>query len=350
MAFDNGYLQGNEFPPGTDWITVGAYIRFSTIAPGTAFDFLRVSRDAAGEYHFALRQAGTAGEPGRLAARDANGSNIFLTGANVLSVDTWHLFEIKFKKSNSSHYRVWLDGLLISSGDSSDFDVGGTTARVEIRTQTNVTGPASPKCEVRVSSWYVRTDDGATIDTNNTRLGRYTVLGPFTWNHATAAGDYGVNLSRGNWNNTKDVPANDATRAEYSGESSGGVTAHDGAKPGPKGSEAVIDGNIVAAKWGWRAGKSGSGTSKFRGKYGKSTSTSIDNTVLTAERTLTVAKQNYWEIEDAGDANAPSKTDWFQIGFKKTTVSSPPNLQVSEMWTFLLHQEVEPAVFFGCNF
>lgn len=339
MAFDNKYLQGETFNPGTDWITAGVCIRFSTVIPGSPFDFLRISQEAAGQYHLALRLSGTAGEPGRLQLRDANKSAVFLTGANVLSADTWHLVELKFKQSNSTDYRVWVDGVLQGSGSSRDFDYGGTHARVEVRTQNNVTGPASPLCTVYSNSWYVRTDDGANIDTNDTRVGPYTVLGPFNWSQSTAAGDFGTALSTGNWDNVKEVPLNDSNKASYSSAAGGGVTAHDGALPGPKGSESIFDGTIMAAKLFWRFKRTGGfGTHKMKGKYGKTQSVTTDNTTYTSEWTVTSSWQDVWVLKDASDANVPGKEDWFQMGFERTSGAGGSH-EVSEMWPFILHQE-----------
>lgn len=198
------------------------------------------------------------------------------------------------------------------------------------------------------------------IDTINTRLGNFTILGPFNWSQSGTSPDFGpTSLLVGVWDDTKEVPANDTNSAWIDGggmSRSGGVTAHDGAKPGPKGSEAIIDGTIVATKWGWRAKKATSSTQVFRGMYGKTVVAATDNTVDTANRTLTTSFQNWWTIEDAGDANAPTKTDWFQIGMKKLTNFSTAHLQMGEMWTFILHQEPvvevdeQPAIAFAANF
>ncbi|KKN11048.1 hypothetical protein LCGC14_1030490 [marine sediment metagenome] len=194
------------------------------------------------------------------------------------------------------------------------------------------------------------------IDTLQTRLGTFTILGPFNWSQSGTSPDFGpTSLNAGVWDDAKEVPANDTNLARYSGggtSKSGGVTAHDGAKPGPKGSESIVDGTIKAVKWGWRAKKSTSSTQVFKGMYGKTAVAATDNTVKTADRTLTTSFQNWWTIEDAGDANAPTKTDWFQIGMEKRTNFSSAHLQVGEMWTFILHKEPasQPAIAFGANF
>ncbi len=194
------------------------------------------------------------------------------------------------------------------------------------------------------------------IDTIQTRLGTFTILGPFNWSQSGQAADFGTSLASGSaWDDAKEVPANDANMATYLGggvSKSGGVTAHDGAKPGPKGSEDIVNGTIKAVKWGWRAKKSTSSTQVFKGMYGKTTVAATDNTVKTADRTLTTTFQNWWTIEDAGDANAPTKTDWFQIGMEKRTNFSSAALQVGEMWTFILHKEPasQSALAFGANF
>lgn len=140
------------------------YVRFDTVIPGNGFDFFRCSYSAAGNYHLALHLTGTAGEPGRLAVKDANKSTLVLFGANTLQADTWHLFEIKFKKTNSSDLRLWLDGALILSTSGKDLDYGSTSARVEIRTQTGSISPTppSPRCQVYCDSWYMRIDDEST--------------------------------------------------------------------------------------------------------------------------------------------------------------------------------------------
>lgn len=157
MAFDNKYLQGNTFPPGTDWITIGVKIWFSTVAPGSAFDFFRYSIDAAGLYHLALRLFPT----GQIQVLEQDGTSAYLSPENLVVADRWYLFEMKFKKSSSSDFRFWMDGSLLESISSRDFDAGGTNARVEIRTQFGDITPApiNPKCVVYCAGWYVITDD-----------------------------------------------------------------------------------------------------------------------------------------------------------------------------------------------
>ncbi len=185
------------------------------------------------------------------------------------------------------------------------------------------------------------------IDTIQTRLGSFTVLGPFNWSQSGSAPDFGPDsLNSGNWDNTKEVPANDANLAQYNGgglSRSGGVTAHDGAKPGPKGSESIIDGTMKAVTWIFRAKKSTSSSQKVMFKYGKTTGdppiVTTDNTVETAEQTLTTAMKNWIVIEDADGPNAPTINDNFQMGMKKTVNFSSAALQVGEMWAFILHQE-----------
>ena len=163
MAFDNKYLQGIPFEPGTDWITIGIKLRFNTVQPGSDLDFLRISRDAAGEYHLALSFEG-GGTAGQFVLRNANKVPLFTSEAGVLSADTWYLFEIKFKKTNSSDVRLWLDGSLLHSATNKDLDFGGAEARVEIRTQQGgiTPVPTSPRCTVRTAGWYVITDDEST--------------------------------------------------------------------------------------------------------------------------------------------------------------------------------------------
>lgn len=340
MAFDNKYLQGENFQPGSGWITVGAYIRFNRVDPGSSFDFLRISQEAAGQYHLALRLAGSASEPGRIQVRDSNKLGLIITNANTVYGDTWHLIELKFRKTNSSDVCIWIDGEQIYCGVNRDLDYGGPSARVEIRTQNNVSGPAAPLVTVYCNSWYVRTDDGATLGENDTRVGPYTVLGPFNWSQPTDVADFGDDSDLGDWDNVKETPINDSNIAGYNDLRDGGVTTHDGAFSGPK-DNAYIDGTIIAAKWFWRFKRTfGFGTQEMKGKYGRSVGadTSTDNTTDTTAQTLTTSWQDLWVLKDATSPNVPSKADYFQVGFEKSA-GAAGSLDISEMWPFILHKE-----------
>ncbi len=347
MAVNNHYLQGELFSPGTDWITVGIYLRFSTVTPWESFDFLRISDGSNAGYHVAFRLYDSGLGYGSVAIRDADKNEIAEVDIHF-QADTWYLFEIKFQKKSAPDGGVtlWIDKELAFSAANQNTNSGITFARVEVRTQVGgiTPEPTGTKCQVYVKSWHVRTDDGVNILDNDTLVGHYTVLGPFNWSAPGAAGDFGDDLdSFTDWDNVKDVPKDDGTVATYTtGIQSGGVTAHDGALPGPKGSESLFDGTILAAKWFWRARKFGFQAIKMKGKYGKTQSVSTDNTTTTAEVTLTTSLQDIWELKDASDANVPGKDDWFQMGFEKTV--SAGAVYVSEMWPFILHQEPSGAM------
>ncbi len=166
MAFDNKYLQGNLWTPGTNWITVGAYLQFSEVEPGSDLDFLRISKDAAGQFHFGLGFGG-GGSGGDVAfINQSDFASRATANFSMPLADTWYLIEAKFKQDSSSDLRIWLDKSLKFSTTSKDFDNGGTQSRVEIRTQTANVDPlqTSPRCIVTVGSWYVRLDNESTSE------------------------------------------------------------------------------------------------------------------------------------------------------------------------------------------
>ena len=358
MAVNNHYLQGELFSSGTDWITVGIYLRFSTVTPGDHFDFLRISDGTTSGYHVAFRLHNTGLGYGVVTIRDADKNELTELGIQF-QANTWYLFEIKFQRKSAPDGGVtlWIDKELAFSAANQNTNSGITFARVEVRTQEgDITPvPASPKCTVYTKSWHIRTDDGVNILDNDTLVGHYTGLGPFNWSQSTAAGDFGDDLNTGDWDNTKDVPLDNSTTADYSGSAirGGGVTTHDGARAGPK-DNTDFDGNILAAKFFWRA-RTVFGSKTFKGKYGKTTVVATDNTTLTGAFAITSSFRDFWVIKDASDADVPGKDDWFQMGFEKPSGAGTA-MRVSEMWPFILHQEPviavteQPAIFMGCNF
>ncbi len=190
------------------------------------------------------------------------------------------------------------------------------------------------------------------IDTIQTNLGHFTILGPFNWSQSGATADWGVTLDSGNWDNLKDVPKNDSTTAQYTGPSgkAGGVSCHDGAYDGPL-NNADVDGTIIGAEWIWRVRKVVLNPS-FKGMYGASTSASTDNTADTPNFTLSTSFQNFRIVKDASDANVPTTSEFFQIGVKK---GGGGIMRPADMWPFLLHQEPvvsaeKDAMFHSCDF
>ncbi len=301
MAVNNHYLQGENFSPGPDWITVGIYLRFSTVAPGEAFDFLRISDGSNADYHLAFRLSGSGGSTGVVTIRDADKNDIVELPLD-LQADTWYLFEIKFQKKSAPDggMTLWIDKALVFSAANQNTNSGSGFARVEVRTQVDDISPepASPKCTVYAKSWHVRTDDGVNILDNDTLVGHYTVLGPFNWAASGIAGDFGDSLTAGRWDYLKDVPLDTSRVGIYSNNGyGGGVTAHDGALPGPKGSESLLDGTILAAKFFWQFKRTGGfGTHIMKGKYGKTSSVTTDNTAYTPEWTVTTSYKDYWVL------------------------------------------------------
>lgn len=318
----------------SDWITVGFYVRFSGIGVNTDMDFFQFK--------------GASGDGPKLNIYSADGDLRLQTSGGTTQDtyydafvdDTWYLIEVKYKSSASDIY-VRVDRVPAVSDTSTGG--GGNSLYAEWQgAGYNPSSLADVAC--KVACYYIYTDDGAAYTTNNTWLGRFSVLGPYqNTTHTTGVPDFGNNLNSGAWDDAGENPYNDSNSAEYTGVGTGGggVSTDAGGRAGPYG-DTDCNGTIKGAKWIWRYKKQGGSAQGFIGWYGScpNSDPTTDYTTATASQTVTTSPLTYEVIDAAGGSYCPSKTDYFQYGFNKNN-SGPAaaDLLLLEAWCFILHSE-----------
>lgn len=340
MAPGNSYVRSDFFTIAEgDYVTVGGWFRFDSIGVSTNMGFLEVG-DPGTSLDIFLRIKTADGD---LELYDSNGSLVD-TYSDAFVEDTWYLIELKYEMHNSTaEADVYLDENKVISVSSQDFrgPSAATARRLGLRGRA-ISPIGSGDIDLWVDNYYIYYDDGAAIDTNDTILGEFTVLGPYEHDNTGQTADFGDATNSGNWDDAQEAPHNDANNIRYTntGGTEGGCTTTDTTNGGPKDDSRAL-GTIKGASWIWRARNQGfSGNQNLIGLYGASNSESTDNTVDSSTFTLSGTYQNFLVFVDDSDSNCPLKTEWMQVGMKKTH-SGPTNkdLRVGEMYCHVLHQE-----------
>lgn len=319
------------------WITVSFPIRFTFDSPNPLFDFMNIF-DGTNAY-LTLRYKESPFSK-TLELYDSNGVLIF-SWSGVIK-DVWHNLEIKFKpQSATSDVIVYMDRSQVGSATGVDCDPGNATDSVQARfSNGEVSGHV-----YHVSNVIIESDDGAAITTVDTLGHERTVLGPYTWDNATAVPDFGDNLDVGTWDNVGETPGSDINTTQYDGANpapQGGVTTNNGSKAGPK-NDSDVDGSILGASWGWRARHVGSPASQtIKRKWGASNVVSTDNTTSQLD-SIGTDYQTFWEVRSGTHADTPTPNEYFQIGFGIGDAFNNKDIELAEMWCFLVHQEPAPT-------
>ena len=104
-------ITSRQFAPLKDfgW---GFYIRFDSLSPASDVDFMRSTTSS-----IRLRLK----TDGNLAIIDANNVQAGVTVSTPFTVDTWHLVEIRWKKSASGDAEALVDGVKKVSVSGEDF-------------------------------------------------------------------------------------------------------------------------------------------------------------------------------------------------------------------------------------
>lgn len=324
-----------SFTPGSDWITLGFYIQFQALTDGNFLEVPVTNR------HFKLEW--TSG--GDLKLTDANNS-LEATATGVFNTGQWYRIELKWERSNTGQFQLRINGDMVFDIASMDLLNAGAT---EIHFFFDNTSNPAFETNVFIGSYYVFSDDGANIDTEDTILGPYTVLGHFVSGLTGITPDIGDDLRSGfPWEDCEETPVNNTNRAIYElvaeTDKEGMIRLNDGTTGGPKGN-ADVDGTIKAGKWVWRwqgtAPSFGLDTG-FLGKYGREVNPSTDSTVYTARQQGVGSSVNFNVVElgNGSPSNVPSKDDFMQMGFKaENTFLVTRNILCREMWGMVLHKE-----------
>lgn len=314
-----GTFSCQEVTQGTKYITVGWYWRCTDASPATDNRVWSCEDGSGGGINFSV-ELETSG--------DLVLSNAFTMISGVV-VDTWYRIEFKFNIDSSGEVQVWVDGT----------QVVDTTGNTDLRTNATIQMKWENSIDEGnhyVSSYYVISDDGAAITTNDTRLNDFEILVWYDGNASTTSDwDTGDSLNGGTWANMAAVPVNDSNTGHYAlttaGSSKEGGVSTNATKAGPLG-DTDIDGTLSGYKWIWRAKKSAAANIQFYGKWGLTDSQDPDNdntTTTSSFGNLTTSFQNFYFVTES-----TSTADYGQIGFKgdQTLGFASRNCIVSGMW------------------
>jgi len=341
-----GDIRGLAVSPGTDWITQGLYFMWSDFGSATSEAFFFSATKATDYWQLSYVRNGNVAA---LRLRDQAGAIIATTG-DILEEDRWHRIEIKWKISSTSAVRVWVDGWLEIDEASENLDSGATSVFTYI---TNESSQADA-VNLYIDSYYLITDDGANIDTNETWLGAWTVNAHFISGVTTAAGNFGDALDSGSWDDMEESPGNDANFGRYTitfvGDESGGVTCDNFHTGGPysESSGYKVDGVVVGTKWMWRwkaprQSKLDPNPARWFGKYGQQVvgSSSTDNTSETTHFVGNGSWHTYRLCQWYTESEVPTKDEYYQMGFGGEYISGfiSWNIDSAEMWAITLQQE-----------
>lgn len=338
-----------EFAPGTNWVTVSFPVLFQNPNQSSANMFFAVRHDAPW-YHIWLTTKASSTD---LEVRGV-GDVVLATVTGALKSNTWQRITLKFKLTDTSDVKLWIADAGDPDPATPDVDLtskdcyhnSAPDRGIELRFYNEVV--SSPDNEVMVGSCYWRSDDGVNIDTEDSVLGLFTVIGPYNNSNQAAAADFDDTLEGGRWDDTQDVPAVDGDLAVYNVKSgdthhTGAVNCDDGtAREGPKG-DTRIDGTLIAQSGIWRAKKNNNrATVDYYGRIGASPDLGGDGTAEYSLGTLTTSFQNFQKIL-GGISSDMMKNNYAQLGFRVDATFGHPFIatacQTSGMWCFFLHQE-----------
>ncbi len=349
-------LVADMFAPDTEWITVGFIARWNSLGTLSATPKFFQAHDALP--HFYLKWDKDNGD-----VKLYNASNALQdTASDIISVDTWYRFEMKWKQSSAGQFQLRVNGDLAIDVASMNLKNSGTSNVTPV--WTNGSNQAEI-VNVYIGSYYVYTDDGTSIDTNTTFLGDYTVLGSFESGTQGATGDFSGEDTLGSSTTLamcQDTPSDDTDSAKMvissEGQRKTGVaTDHATATiAGPRNNPDVDD-LIKGAKWTWRhTGPNAQfGQSmKFFGRYGrqsnvnKNTPNVVETPAFGATMSTTKANLSIVEVASGSSGNVPDKTEWFQQGFRiDNQFTSQKTGECVDMWNQTLHKERRQVVVGG---
>ena len=337
----------------TEWVTIGCYFYHTNISDNGLQD-VDIIRAKAGGTDIAVRVTDnvTGGTNDTLTLVDANGAEIEDLGG-VLVADFWHRIILKYKRSNTSDVRVWLNGELIIDRNNFDADSGAGVQRVAFHMQPNLDpSPGPPLYDTVGGGNYVLMDDGANIDTNVTVFGRYVVRKPYQSTDSGNASDVGDSLGGGTtWSSSSELPVNDAAFSRYAlsvinPADSGLVTCDGGARPGPDGDPdaTTFDERVMMAVWNWRAKRNaGKHSVAFSGLYGvvNSATPTVDGTAAQAFGNLGATAKWYRKVIGLQHAKLPipSSDHAFQYGMSVTRGTGTPFADLLECTIYQLQLE-----------
>lgn len=337
-----GYIETESFSTDTNWITFGWYWYSPSFnAQGSTGDpAVFQARDATGSTaHWKIEHFLN----GDLNLVDATGTHIATISNDPVPNNKWARYEVKWKRSDTGDMRFYINGQIKLDLIGQDFNATNDNVAMRFEHADGTDTGLEPTPNY-IGSWYYHLDNGANIDTDDSILGVYTVLGPYQDQNNGATGDFGDALNVGTWANVGQTPVNNTDDARYTVNAlrEGGITTHDGNRSGPKGDKRLAAGNIKGAQWIWKWKKSGDAFPRgAKLKYGATTVVTTDNTTQTVVLVPPTSFEIRRIILKETNTNVPTKDEWFQIGFQARSLSDffTVSIIMAEQWAFLLVQE-----------
>ena len=327
----------------TKWWTLGFKIRFDDLTP-VSYLICRILQTGGSDWELFVDSSGDG-----LLLKDSVGGTIG-TASNVLTADTWHTIEIKWKKAASTDINLWVDGSDTPdiTGSSKDLDHSNSTFTPEFQNDISI----AYNLDIWFGTTYLKEDTGGAIDTNDTRLLDWTSFGA-TWAHsADITGGPADAPSPGAWTDTDDLPRNDTSKARYS--CSGVETKTGGySRTGPNvDGGTLIDNEMVGVLWHWRyetygANKFGLTRPTFAPVYGFHGTATSDGTTTGAATIQTTGKRHLSVVQDKTGSQFPNDADdYLQIGMQaeREPFEADGNVDLYDCWTIILHKESAAGV------
>ncbi len=342
------WADNHTAPSAGTYMIAAAYVRFGDVSPTADHKFFRFSSEVDGTTTCGL----TMNTSGEIELVD-KGNNVQATeSTTVPSVDTWHLFEVRFLPSETAssadgEAQVWMDGTELFGGNvtSIDYDVA-FALNVLSGFRGNVAN--TPATTYHVAGSYSMINSTSADD----RLGTFEIIGPYGCTNFTAAetepddpgrtspphgilADGTSDLDDGSWDVTQNIPFSDealGTAAEYIGSNTDGLIFCDtGTRSGPS-SDSRIDGTIKAAKMLWRGDRETGGGTTHNLWLGNSSDTTTTEGAGGAI-TLATGFDNYYIVSD-DTAKIPTSSQFMALGFGK---SGAQDIVCTDMCGMILH-------------
>jgi hypothetical protein len=323
------FYRTSSHEPSGDYVW-GAYIRFTTLT-GNPSTVLIGGFANAGNRHIAVRLDNSSN--GNISLLNSAGS-VVATASGVVSANTWHRFELKWKKSDTDGTAdLFIDGIsrISVSGQNFNTTFGPTSTFMEIGGQQGI---AVTPNTVYVNSCYYFTGGYSTEDF----LGEFKVIGPYQTTRNSITSDVGDSLdaSSSRWLATGRTPAS-GDICVFAAGTSGYIAVDDGAKAGPKGDSRIEHNSLIkGAKWVFNNDAFGNCWDKW-GKHDGSATFGAGNFNMSTVLDVVSFGPYLEHIEDVTESKCPRNSEYFAFGFSPDIDFGPGSGILKEFWGFLLY-------------
>ncbi len=295
----------------------GFAVRFSSVTPVTAFDFLGV-----------VKPTGGASTDLRLKL-NTNGDLLIMNSANVnvgtvaapFVANTWYFIELYHVRSASGSVDVFIDGIFKTSASSSFM---GNTSNINLDYFQFQSGLAVG-VDVYIDDFY--TMSGAT--STSQLLGVNAHVSAAYQKTNGAATEIGSALSSGTWANSSETPGSESNFSTYAAGRAGGMMCNSGTRVGAFGDINLSNVMIKGMLGTFRAKRSSGSASTHRIRMGNNMDGMTDLTV-----TLSTSFANYYFLSESATI-VPNITESIQLGYSVT--GGAQTMTLSDAWVMLLY-------------